>query len=501
MCPPVASAEGRHLRLEWPLGLVPETDAPLLDASRNLPGLNAEALANGWCELLIPFDALPDIQDAVLALWDDARRRPGARLMIAGTSAGRDELVCLLRVLECALAYDIEQRGSIHCTPTKDGWDWGCLFLAHISPPAGTGKTRQSQLREILAREAAMHWLHQCPHFDQSRVEARIMALPDSTQPAPRDSGPHAHAMTNGRQGGGSGTDTIKKAGYADIGGLDDVVNTLRESVELPLRHPEVLQHLGITPRRGVLLHGPPGCGKTLLARAVACESGALFLSVSGPELITKWHGESEERLRELFRQAREGQPAVIFFDELDAVAQARSADESLRLDSRFTAQLLTLMDGVHDLGQVFILGATNRIDLLDSALLRPGRFDIIVEVPSPDRDGRLKILEIHTQALPLDESVSLPRIADLATGMTGADIALLTREAAYVALRRKLPLQALLERVTSVPGHELRTVLVTMHDMMDALAALRNRAQAFHTDTGHNARMHHDIESGNNGP
>lgn len=263
---------------------------------------------------------------------------------------------------------------------------------------------------------------------------------------------------------------------YADVGGLDEAVRTLRETVELPLKHPEILRRLGISPHRGVLLYGPPGCGKTLLARAVAHESGARFFPVSGPELITKWHGESEENLRKLFADAQKQQPSIVFFDEIDAVAQSRSSDESLRYDTRFTTQLLTLLDGIHDLGQVFVLATTNRLDLLDPALLRPGRFDRIVEIPPPDQGGRLTILRIHTRGLPLDRGVNLGKISNELDGLTGADIAYLVREAAYAGLRRTLPVESVLRQKSSLSKRKLQSLKVTTEDFLLALAMVHGR-------------------------
>jgi SpoVK/Ycf46/Vps4 family AAA+-type ATPase len=271
----------------------------------------------------------------------------------------------------------------------------------------------------------------------------------------------------------------IPPTSYADIGGLDQAMQELREALELPLKHHEVLSGLGLPLCRGVLLYGPPGCGKTLMARAVAHESGAKFFAVSGPELISKWHGESEENLRKLFSQAQKHQPSIVFFDEIDAVAQARSADESLRLDSRFTAQLLTIMDGIFELGRVFVLGATNRMDLLDQALLRPGRFDRIIAVPLPGREGRLSILNIHASGLPLAQDVGLKELAEALEGASGADIAHLVREAAYACLRRCLNLSELLEAPAPLGPDILAGLRVDREDFRTALEGLRRRGQA----------------------
>ena len=236
-----------------------------------------------------------------------------------------------------------------------------------------------------------------------------------------------------------AGFEGVKRFSYEDIGGLKDELQRLRETIELPLRHPELFQKLGIEPPKGVLLYGPPGTGKTLIAKAVASESGAHFISIAGPEVISKYYGESEQRLREVFEEARENSPSIIFIDELDSIAPRRE-EVTGEVERRVVAQLLTMMDGLEERGQVVVIGATNRVDAIDAALRRPGRFDREIEIGVPSEPDRIEILKIHTRGMPLAEDVSLDVLSQQTHGFVGADLAALAREAAIRALRRYLP-------------------------------------------------------------
>ena len=228
---------------------------------------------------------------------------------------------------------------------------------------------------------------------------------------------------------------------YEDIGGLGRELSLVREMIELPLRHPELFQRLGISPPKGVLLHGPPGTGKTLIAKAVANETDANFILVSGPEIMAKYYGESEKRIREIFEEGEAKAPSIIFIDELDAIASKRSdLSGQQQVERRVVAQLLALMDGLKSRGEVIVIGATNQPDLLDSALRRGGRFDREIEIGIPDRNGRLEILQVHTRGMPLAEDVDLESLADITYGFVGADLASLSKEAAMHALRKILP-------------------------------------------------------------
>ncbi|MDI6855308.1 MAG: CDC48 family AAA ATPase [Candidatus Thermoplasmatota archaeon] len=255
---------------------------------------------------------------------------------------------------------------------------------------------------------------------------------------------------------------------YEDIGGLKREVGLIREMVELPLKHPELFQKLGVEPPKGVLLHGPPGTGKTLIAKAVANETDANFLIISGPEIIGKYYGESEARLREIFEEAENNPPSIVLIDELDSIAPKRSEMTGERMvERRVVAQLLALMDGLKTKGKIVVIGATNQPDLLDSALRRGGRFDREIEIGIPDRNGRLEILQIHTRGMPLDEKVDLDKIADITHGFVGADLAALCKESAMHALRKILPKINIEEEI---PPEILEALEITMDDFYGAL-------------------------------
>jgi len=254
---------------------------------------------------------------------------------------------------------------------------------------------------------------------------------------------------------------------FEDIGDLEEAKARIREIVELPLKHPELFKRLGIDPPKGVLLIGPPGTGKTLLARAVAGESGAYFITINGPEIMSKFYGESEARLREVFREAEQNAPAIIFIDEIDAIAPHRSETVG-EVEKRVVSQLLTLMDGLKKRGQVIVIGATNRPEAVDPALRRPGRFDREIIIGMPDKRARKEILIVHTRNMPLDSSVNLDELAQITHGFTGADIAALVREAAMYSLRRFVP-KIDLEKGT-IPWEILQKLKVTKEDFEMAL-------------------------------
>ncbi|MEM2421552.1 MAG: AAA family ATPase, partial [Acidilobaceae archaeon] len=232
----------------------------------------------------------------------------------------------------------------------------------------------------------------------------------------------------------------VPEVRWSDIGGLEDVKHELREAVEWPLKYPGLFEKMGIRPPRGILLYGPPGTGKTLLAKAVATESGANFIAVRGPEILSKWVGESEKAIRKIFERARQVAPAIVFFDEIDSIVPARGYRfDSSGVTDRIVNQMLTEMDGIQPLKNVVVIGASNRAELLDPALLRPGRFDRIIYVPPPDRNARKEIFRVHLRRVPVASDVDIDKLAELTEGYTGADIEAIVREAVMLKLRDKL--------------------------------------------------------------
>ncbi len=272
------------------------------------------------------------------------------------------------------------------------------------------------------------------------------------------------------------GFDSAKGTGitYEDIGGLHEEVKRVREMIELPMRHPEVFHKLGVDPPKGILMHGPPGTGKTLIAKAVANESGAHFLYIAGPEIMGKYYGESEERLRAIFEEAEEKSPSIVFIDEIDSIAPKRE-DVYGEVERRVVAQLLSLMDGLEDRGQVVVIAATNRVNAIDPALRRPGRFDREVEIGVPDINDRVEILQIHVRGMPLTEDIDLAKIAETTHGFVGADLSALTKESAMKAIRRYLPEINLDDE--EIPQEILDEMTVMKEDVDNALREIEPSA------------------------
>ena len=268
---------------------------------------------------------------------------------------------------------------------------------------------------------------------------------------------------------------SLPEINYEDIGGLQEEIKKIREMVEIPIKHPEIFEKLGVEAPKGVLLHGPPGTGKTLLAKAVANESDANFILLNGPEVMSKFYGESEKKIRDIFEEAEKNSPSIVFIDEIDALAPKRE-DVSGEVERRVVSQLLTMMDGLKSRGKVIVIGATNRVSAIDPALRRPGRFDREIKINPPDKKGRLQILKIHTRGMPIRKEVSLNELASLTHGFVGADLEALCKEAAMNVLRKLLP-KMKLDEDSQIPQELLEKLVVSQKDFLQALKVVRPSA------------------------
>ncbi|MFH1289787.1 MAG: CDC48 family AAA ATPase [Nanoarchaeota archaeon] len=269
--------------------------------------------------------------------------------------------------------------------------------------------------------------------------------------------------------------ESISDIAYEDVGGMQDEIKRVREMVELPLKHPEIFEKLGIEPPKGVLLHGPPGTGKTLLAKAVANETDANFILLNGPEIMSKFYGESEKKIRDIFEDAEKNAPSIIFFDEIDAIAPKRE-DVQGEVERRVVSQMLSMMDGLKSRGKVIVIGATNRVNSVDPALRRPGRFDREIEISVPSKKGRLDILKIHTRNMPLARNINLEELAGKTHGFVGADLSALTKEAAMNVLRKMLP-SLKLEEDEPIPKEVLDKAVIRVEDFEESLKVVRPSA------------------------
>ncbi|HXG14297.1 MAG TPA: CDC48 family AAA ATPase [Candidatus Nitrosotenuis sp.] len=315
---------------------------------------------------------------------------------------------------------------------------------------------------ESLAKEAAMRSLRRILpdiDLDQEKISAEILQkikiTDEDFKEALKDVRPSALREVLVQ---------IPNVTWDDVGGLDSLKEELKEAVEWPLKHKEAFEYVDVSPPKGILLHGPPGTGKTLIAKALAKMTESNFIAIKGPELLSKWVGESEKGVREVFRKARQAAPCIIFFDEIDALAPRRSGADSSHVSENVVSQILTEIDGLEELHNVLIIGATNRLDIVDEALLRPGRFDRIIEVPKPDASGRKHIFEIHTKKKPLASDVDLSKLVEITDGYTGAEIAAVCNRAAIAALRRHVSGQA----------KNVKDIKITQQDLLDAIEKVK---------------------------
>lgn len=428
-------------------------------------------------------------------------------------------------VINCSKGYENSVVKETYCSISQSFEGWGCNFLKDIKRhPNSHGhynsstrywykfgsfesekiwKINKALIKEHLKKEVENKQLELCPFFLMEKVLNAVDELPEtinleegasweieyeedfvgaSIQRKPvsiqhiskglflladEDKGENEMGNLSERQR------FIPDVTFDDIGGIENIIDSIREVIELPLKRPEIYQHLGVKPHKGILLFGDPGNGKTLVAKAIANEVKAHFIPVSGPELLSKWHGQSEDNLRNIFKEAREKQPSIIFFDEIDSVAQKRTNADNARLDTKFVVQLLTLMDGIEAYDNVTILASTNRPELLDDALLRPGRFDYKIEIQKPDEIGCYKILKVASRKMPLDPTLDICNIVPNLIGCSGAEIVFIVKEAAINALKRTINVKnIILENYRT--DIDLDKIKVTQNDFLQAIDKLK---------------------------
>jgi SpoVK/Ycf46/Vps4 family AAA+-type ATPase len=459
-----------------------------------------------------------------MELWNIIGHWKGSVILLNGDQIDGSILFSFFRIINCANEYEKAIIPEEYCSGTNKNEGWGCRFLTYLGrlnsrsvfysdyssqkywfdigkfSSENEWEVDKERIIEILKRECEKNNLYICPIFDFENIEKAVNQLPDQIcindnssweiifeestigneiSRKPIGIKPKKHGInicfsshTIAEKEDQEKVKSIPQVTFDEIGGIDEIIETVREIIELPIKRPDIFLKLGIKPHKGIILYGPPGCGKTLIAKAIANDIDAHFISINGPELINKWYGQSEENLRKVFNEAKDLQPSIIYFDEIDSIAQERTNEENARLESRFVNQLLTLMDGVEDYGKVCVIGSTNRIELIDSALLRPGRFDFSIEIKKPTIEGCKKIFAIQTKDMPIEESFDKEEFSNKLVGLTGAEIAFVAREGAYNCLRRSIDLhKAISEEL--LDNINIADLIVKRNDLENALTSL----------------------------
>lgn len=439
-----------------------------------------------------------------------------------------------MEIVKCSEGYRKSIIPEEYCKTHEEGACWGCKHLhsINLSTPRNSyyldknykywfqignfesenfWKIDKERIVQIIKREISLKRINVCPILTEINIQDALITIPNEINVTesegweinfeeiynknqmekkpigimPKGLMSHSDYLSTGLslhinlddddETSETTSKYIPETTFDDIGGIDDIVSDVREVIELPLKHPQLFEYLGVTPHRGILLWGQPGCGKTLIAKAIANDIKAHFISIRGPEVLNKYIGQSEENLREIFFEARKFQPSIIFFDEIDSIAPKRTGADNERYSDRLVNQLLTMMDGIEDLGNVCVIGSTNRIELIDDALLRPGRFDYSLEVKKPTLQGCLKIFSIHTAKMPVSNKMNIKTFSKRLIGLSGAEIAFVAREGAYNCIRRELNISDLIKNTSERLPTDFSNLIIEEVDFKTALSKLNN--------------------------
>lgn len=490
---------------------------------------------NSVNKIIINQEEFRNKYDTIQKLFSIISNWSYSELHFNGRKISFGEINSFLYIIKCQNGYEISPNQAYYCQHENDKFGWGCKYLSNIRRQIQKESSyyynpkywfnyghfeneniwiiNKQHLLKSLKEEAIEKKVSVCKYFSFEKIEQIVTSLPDNfslvenenweivyeeindgvivekrpvnvkpksmkNEVVESDVGIRINLLDKNKLKDedklNASNRFIPNVTFNEIGGIENIVTIIREVIELPLKVPKLFDYLGIKPHKGILLYGAPGCGKTLIAKAIANEIKAHFIPIKGPELLSKWYGQSEENLRNIFEEARNLNPSIIYFDEIDSIAQVRSSEESLRFDARFVNQLLTLMDGIEEYGNVCVIASTNRKELIDEALLRPGRFDYTIEIEKPTYEGCFKIFQIHTHKMPIEKEFDILEFSKKLFGLSGAEIAFVTREGAYNCLRKNVEIKKLITN-NNVDDIDFEKLIIRKADFEKALGKIKN--------------------------